>query len=84
MTGGSLKGGTVRATDLRGGAALVVAGLAAEGESLVYGYPYISRGYEDICRDLHKLGARAFLKEEEICREHKKKKRGKYRWRRRS
>ncbi len=64
VTGGSLKGGTVRATDLRGGAALVVAGLAAEGESLVYGYPYISRGYEDICRDLHKLGARAFLKEE--------------------
>lgn len=64
VTGGSLKGGMVRAMDLRGGAALVVAGLAAEGESLVHGYSYISRGYEDICRDLEALGARVFLKEE--------------------
>lgn len=52
-----LQGGRVTAKDLRGGAALVAAGLAAEGETLVEGYAHISRGYEDICRDLRSAGA---------------------------
>lgn len=52
-----LLGGDVQAADLRGGAALVVAGLAAERATKVRGYKYIRRGYEDICRDLAGVGA---------------------------
>ncbi len=52
-----LKGCTVEAADLRGGAALVVAGLAAQGETTIRNCGHILRGYEDICRDLQKLGA---------------------------
>lgn len=59
-----LKGDRIRALDLRGGAALVVAGLAAKGESQVSGYSHICRGYEDICRDLTALGAKLSLKED--------------------
>ena len=44
----SLRGADVRAEDLRGGAALTVAALAAEGESRVFGLRYIDRGYEAI------------------------------------
>lgn len=53
-----LCGRAVEARELRGGAALVVAGLMAEGESLVSGCSYIYRGYENICRDFRELGAR--------------------------
>ena len=56
--GRRLCGCRVRAYDLRGGAALVVAGLAAEGITLVEQAEYILRGYEDICRDLRNLGGR--------------------------
>lgn len=52
-----LNGGSVCAQDLRGGAALVVAGLAAGQMTEVHGYSHISRGYEDICRDLQSVGA---------------------------
>ncbi|MGL5433832.1 MAG: UDP-N-acetylglucosamine 1-carboxyvinyltransferase [Lachnospiraceae bacterium] len=52
-----LHGAEVAATDLRGGAALVVAGLVAEGETVITGYEHIRRGYEDICRDLAGVGA---------------------------
>lgn len=51
-------GRTVEAMELRGGAALVLAGLAAQGQTLVRGCSYIFRGYENICRDLRALGAR--------------------------
>ena len=54
----SLHGACVEARELRGGAALVVAGLMAQGESLVRGCSYIYRGYENICRDFRELGAR--------------------------
>ena len=54
----ALQGARVQARELRGGAALVVAGLMAEGESFVGGCPYIYRGYENICRDFRELGAR--------------------------
>lgn len=59
-----LKGATIKAGDLRGGAALVVAGLAAQETTSVTGVNYIERGYENICRDLNNLGARIVLKEE--------------------
>lgn len=59
-----LCGTTVFATDLRSGAALVSAALAADGESVVHGYEYIARGYEDICGVFHALGAEIFLKEQ--------------------
>lgn len=52
-----LSGAQVQACDLRGGAALVVAGLAAEGETRITECYHILRGYEDICRDLKVLGA---------------------------
>ena len=52
-----LSGNRVTAPDLRGGAALVVAGLASEGVTEIHECYHIERGYEDICRDLTSLGA---------------------------
>lgn len=53
-----LSGAVVRADeDLRGGAALVLAALAAQGESLVMGARYIDRGYSHLVEKLHGLGA---------------------------
>ncbi len=52
-----LTGTTVEATDLRGGAALVLAGLVANGTTIVKNAYHIQRGYEDIVRDLSILGA---------------------------
>lgn len=56
----SLHGFTVSAKELRGGAALVIAGVAAKGETVVDGCRYIERGYENICRDLRELGVRIY------------------------
>lgn len=53
-----LLGTSLEARELRGGAALVIAALEAEGESCIYGVPYIERGYENICDVLAGLGAR--------------------------
>ena len=53
-----LHAASLRAPDLRGGAALVVAALFAEGISEISGLEYISRGYEDIGADLCLLGAK--------------------------
>lgn len=53
-----LKGRQVQAKELRGGASLVIAGLCAEGETQILGYPFIERGYEDICRDVRMLGGK--------------------------
>ncbi len=52
----SLHGATLKACDLRGGAALVIAALAAEGRSVVYGVEHIDRGYECIERTFAELG----------------------------
>lgn len=52
-----LIGTSVNATDLRGGAALVLAGLVAEGTTTIKNIYHIQRGYEDIAGDLNKLGA---------------------------
>lgn len=51
-------GATVTATDLRAGAALVLAGLIAEGETVVNGIEHIDRGYNDLAGKLCSLGAR--------------------------
>lgn len=53
-----LQGAPVMSYDLRGGAALVVAGLAAQGRTQVSGTEYIRRGYEDLPGNLAALGAR--------------------------
>ena len=53
----TLHGAPVYCTDLRGGAALCVAALAAEGETRVCETSHIDRGYEDLARDLRALGA---------------------------
>lgn len=53
----ALCGAQVRCTDLRGGAALLVAGLSAEGETRIGDIYHIQRGYEDPVRDLGALGA---------------------------
>ena len=52
-----LHGAPVRCTDLRGGAALCVAALAAEGTTRISEIGHIDRGYQDIARDLQALGA---------------------------
>lgn len=52
-----LRGANVEARDLRGGAALIIAGLAAEGETKISGVGYIDRGYEKIEQVLSKVGA---------------------------
>jgi UDP-N-acetylglucosamine 1-carboxyvinyltransferase len=52
-----LDGATVMATDLRASASLVVAGLVAEGETLVDRIYHLDRGYEAIEEKLAKLGA---------------------------
>jgi len=52
-----LKGNELWATDLRAGAAMVLAGLCAEGVSRIYNLEHVERGYESIVKDLFVLGA---------------------------
>ncbi|MCX7924091.1 MAG: UDP-N-acetylglucosamine 1-carboxyvinyltransferase [Clostridia bacterium] len=52
-----LSGAPVRATDLRAGAAMVIAGLVAQGTTEIYDVKYIDRGYEDLEAKLKGLGA---------------------------
>ena len=58
-----LQGQEVIATDLRGGAALVLAGLTAEGTTIITDVEHILRGYEDIGKKLTSIGAKIELKE---------------------
>ena len=51
-----LHGANLEAADLRGGAALVVAALGAEGESRISGLHHIDRGYADLTERLAALG----------------------------
>ena len=55
--GRQLQGAPVSSTDLRAGAALVLAGIVAEGETTVHGIEHIDRGYEDYVGKLRSLGA---------------------------
>ena len=52
----SLTGAKVRATDLRAGAALVLAALAADGETEISGIEHIERGYSEFDTKLQSLG----------------------------
>ena len=65
LTGHPLHGGSVEAPDLRGGAALTLAALAAEGESRITGLRHIDRGYEALEQDLAALGAD--IRRETLC-----------------
>ena len=56
-----LNGATVEATDLRGGAAVVIAGLVAKGKTKVNNIEYILRGYENLDKKLNKLGAKIYI-----------------------
>ena len=56
-----LNGANVTASDLRGGAALILAGLSAEGCTHVYDSGHVQRGYEDIAGALRSLGADVYL-----------------------
>lgn len=53
---GKLYGANVEATDLRGGAAMVAAALAAEGDTEIIGISHIDRGYEKIEEAVRRLG----------------------------
>jgi UDP-N-acetylglucosamine 1-carboxyvinyltransferase len=57
-----LAGNTVKAVDLRAGAAFVIAGLVASGKTIIENIEYIERGYEDIVYKLSKLGAQIKIK----------------------
>ena len=63
----SLKGTDVIATDLRAGAALVIAGLIAEGETVINEVEHILRGYEGIIEKLTNVGAHIKI-EENTCK----------------
>lgn len=66
----TLHGAKVNATDLRGGAALIVAALAAQGDSEISKISHIDRGYADLDVNLNKLGADIKrIKNEEVTKE---------------
>ena len=60
----ALQGAPVRSPDLRGGASLVLAGLVAEGQTVVGDVHHIMRGYEDLTGKLSSLGADVCLTED--------------------
>ena len=59
-----LYGTSVEATDLRAGAALLIAGIVADGKTTLYNTKYIDRGYEHIEEKFRQLGAK--IEREEI------------------
>lgn len=59
-----LHGTNLVAEELRGGAALVLAGSAAEGRSVIKNCHFIERGYEDICQDMCSLGVKCEVRKE--------------------
>ena len=56
-----LKGATVKATDLRAGACLVLAGLVADGKTVITEVEHVLRGYENIIEKLTNVGAKIEL-----------------------
>lgn len=57
ISGGKLHGAAMHAADIRAGGALIVAALAAEGESHITGIQFVERGYEALPERLIRLGA---------------------------
>ena len=60
----SLKGKLVRTSDLRAGAALVLAALSAEGETTITDIKHLLRGYGDLIKKLTNVGAKIWLEDE--------------------
>jgi UDP-N-acetylglucosamine 1-carboxyvinyltransferase len=60
IQGSPLHAAPVKAADLRAGAALIIAGLATEGQTIVEGMQYINRGYENLVQRLQSIGAKAW------------------------
>ena len=58
-----LQGSTVIGSDLRASAALAIAGLSADGKTMVRGLEYLERGYEDFSEKLQEIGAKILKKE---------------------
>ncbi|MFC3039628.1 UDP-N-acetylglucosamine 1-carboxyvinyltransferase [Virgibacillus xinjiangensis] len=58
-----LEGAKVRASDLRAGASLIIAGLMAEGVTEITGLDHIDRGYENLTEKLNNLGAKVWREE---------------------
>ncbi len=63
----SLSSSPVYATDLRAGAALIIAGIIAEGSTEIYNLEHIDRGYENIEEKFRKLGAKIERVEDTSC-----------------
>ncbi|MFC6590589.1 UDP-N-acetylglucosamine 1-carboxyvinyltransferase [Deinococcus lacus] len=63
IQGGRLHAAPVKAADLRAGAALVVAALTTEGETVIDGVEYLNRGYEHLAERLRSIGAHAYQPE---------------------
>ena len=55
--GKKITGAEIKATDLRGGMAMVMAGLIADGETVISDFDHVLRGYDDLIPKLQKLGA---------------------------
>ncbi|MCM3628417.1 UDP-N-acetylglucosamine 1-carboxyvinyltransferase [Paenibacillus glycanilyticus] len=58
-----LQGGWVHATDVRAGTSLLLAGLAAEGNTYMTGVEHIERGYEDVIDSFRAIGAKVSIQE---------------------
>lgn len=58
-----LKGSVVKATDLRAGACMVIAGLIAEGKTTIDDIEHVLRGYENIIEKLQNVGAKIEIEE---------------------
>ncbi len=65
--GRQLTGAAVQARDIRAGGGLIIAALAAEGESHIAGLQYIERGYDDIENRLRSLGAQVGVQQPELA-----------------
>lgn len=63
IQGGTLHGAPVKAADIRAGAALFIAALAAQGETVIDGMQYVNRGYERLAERLRSVGANAYQPE---------------------
>ena len=57
-----LNGATLEMKDLRGGAALVIAGLIADGITEITGVHFLERGYEDFINKMQLIGAKIIKK----------------------
>ncbi len=67
IQGRQLSGAAVEARDIRAGGGLIIAALAAEGESHISGMKYIERGYDDIENRLRSLGAQVGVQVPELA-----------------